>query len=155
MADYWLDVSTPVGILRLEATDSAITKLDVIKSPFKTPSHSNNLLKRAAKQLTEYFSGNRTKFDLPLESEGTDFQRQVWKALTRIPFGETRSYAQIAQAIGHPLAVRAVGGACHRNPLMIFVPCHRVVGANGSLTGFGGGIPMKEWLLSHEGITLS
>lgn len=101
-------------------------------------------------QLAEYFDGERTAFDLPLAPTGTAFQLAAWTALRAIPYGETRSYTAQARAIGHPTAVRAVGAANGRNPLGIVVPCHRVVGADGSLTGFGGGVDRKHWLLAHE-----
>ena len=150
---YQTDITTPVGILRLSASDDALTRIELVRraSPEKSP--LNDVLKRAVRELNEYFSGKRSSFSITVNFDGTDFQKRVWKALQRIPFGHTRSYGQIAHSIGKPAAVRAVGGACHRNPLMIIVPCHRVVGASGSLTGFGGGLPMKEWLLKHEGIT--
>ncbi len=102
------------------------------------------------KQLTEYEKGSRKVFDLPLHLKGTEFQLKVWNALLEIPYGETRSYQQIAQRIGHPKALRAVGGACNRNPIGIIVPCHRVIGKNGKLTGYAGGLFYKELLLNHE-----
>lgn len=102
------------------------------------------------KQLTEYEMGSRKIFDLPLHLIGTDFQKQVWNALLEIPYGETRSYQEIAIRIGKPKALRAVGGACNRNPIGIIVPCHRVIGKNGSLTGYAGGLSYKELLLNHE-----
>jgi methylated-DNA-[protein]-cysteine S-methyltransferase len=111
-------------------------------------------LEPAARQLAAYFAGERTSFDMPLDLHGTEFQRRVWQALLAIPFGETTSYGEIARRIGAPSAVRAVGGAVGRNPISIVVPCHRVVGSNGSLTGFGGGLDRKRWLLSHEGVEL-
>ncbi len=104
----------------------------------------------AERQLREYLSGDRRGFELALAPEGTPFQRQVWRALQRIPYGETRSYGAIAASIGRPGAARAVGAANHANPIAIVIPCHRVVGADGRLTGFGGGLPTKQWLLEHE-----
>src|SRR5262249_46745434 len=101
-------------------------------------------------QLTEYFGGGRAEFELPLLPEGTPFQRKVWNALCEIPYGETISYGELARRIGQPTAARAVGLANGSNPLPIVVPCHRVIGADGSLTGFGGGIERKRWLLAHE-----
>jgi methylated-DNA-[protein]-cysteine S-methyltransferase len=154
MTLYQIDISTPVGFLRLSADDDALTGIERVTRASKTGTPPNDVLQRAAQELADYFSGKRNRFSVPVKFDGTDFQEHVWKALQRIPFGETRSYGQIAHSIGKPAAVRAIGGACHRNPLMIIVPCHRVVGANGSLTGFGGGLPMKEWLLKHEGVTL-
>ena len=108
-------------------------------------------LPQTRRQIDEYFSGNRHAFQLDLDGQGTEFQQLVWRELTKIPYGETRSYAQIAEAIGRPAAVRAVGAANGRNPIPIVVPCHRVIGADGSLTGFGGGLEAKKWLLELEG----
>ena len=108
------------------------------------------LINEAYRQLSEYLLGERKRFDLPLKPQGTVFQQQVWKALCDIPYGETRSYKQIAEAIGNPKAVRAVGMANNRNPLLIVVPCHRVIGANGKLVGYGAGIDKKEFLLKLE-----
>jgi len=113
------------------------------------PHHS--ILAKADRQLGEYFAGRRRAFDLPLDFHGTDFQRQVWAALLTIPFGETRSYADIATQIGKPKACRAVGAANGRNPISIIAPCHRVVGASGALTGFAGGLDAKRYLLGLEG----
>ena len=109
-----------------------------------------SLIKEAYRQLSEYLIGERKSFDLPLNPRGTVFQQQVWKALCDIPYGETRSYKQIAEAIGNPKAVRAVGMANNRNPLLIVVPCHRVICANGKLVGYGAGIEKKEFLLKLE-----
>ena len=111
----------------------------------------NAVLRETARQLGEYFAGQRRTFDLPLDFVGTEFQRQVWAALLAIPFGETRSYRDIAQRIGNPQAVRAVGAANGRNPISIIAPCHRVIGASGSLTGFAGGLAAKQYLLALEG----
>jgi methylated-DNA-[protein]-cysteine S-methyltransferase len=108
------------------------------------------LTKEAARQLGEYFAGKRTAFDLPLAPRGTEFQMEDWKALQDIPYGETRSYSDIARAIGRPKAVRAVGMANNRNPISIIIPCHRVIGADGSLVGYGGGLELKKALLELE-----
>jgi methylated-DNA-[protein]-cysteine S-methyltransferase len=108
------------------------------------------LIKKAAAQLEEYFSGKRKKFSLPLDMRGTEFQMDVWRALQNIPYGETRSYKEIAEQVNRPKAVRAVGMANHRNPISIIVPCHRVIGRDGSLTGYGGGLPLKRYLLELE-----
>ena len=107
-------------------------------------------LRQAVDQLESYFTGERVQFTCPLDLHGTPFQLKVWNALTRIPYGETRSYAEIAREIEHPVAVRAVGAANGANPVAIIVPCHRVIGSNGSLTGYGGGLPTKAWLLDLE-----
>ncbi len=104
----------------------------------------------AITQLEEYFSGTRRDFELPLDLQGTEFQVSAWNALADIPYGQTASYGQQAASIGRPKAVRAIGGANGRNPVAIVLPCHRIVGADGSLTGFGGGIAVKKWLLDHE-----
>lgn len=108
------------------------------------------LLKEAGKQLQEYFEGKRKNFNLPLEPIGTEFQRKVWKALQAIPYGETRSYGEIAKMIENPKAARAVGMANNRNPISIFIPCHRVIGSNGKLVGYGGGLDIKKYLLNLE-----
>ncbi len=108
------------------------------------------LLAEARRQLEEYFAGSRRVFDLPLTPEGTAFQRAVWEALQAIPYGETRTYGQIAAAVGRPKAFRAVGGACHCNPIGIIIPCHRVVGSSGRLTGYAGGLDRKAALLALE-----
>lgn len=109
------------------------------------------ILREAARQLEEYFAGKRQRFELALDFAGTAFQRQVWAALLTIPFGQTRSYSDIARQIGNPSAVRAVGAANGRNPISIIAPCHRVIGASGRLTGFAGGMPAKQYLLALEG----
>jgi len=110
-----------------------------------------SILRETARQLGEYFAGTRQRFELALDFAGTEFQRQVWAALLTIPFGQTRSYSDIARQIGNPSAVRAVGAANGRNPISIIAPCHRVIGASGSLTGFAGGLPAKQYLLALEG----
>jgi methylated-DNA-[protein]-cysteine S-methyltransferase len=147
---------SPIGRLTLCSDGAALTGL-YMQAPSEHPSVEGwredpaaSPLREAATQLAEYFSGKRTTFELPLCLRGTEFQRRVWNALTEIPFGETRTYGQLARHIGNPAACRAVGLANARNPICVIVPCHRVIGADGSLTGFGGGLPRKEWLLRHE-----
>ena len=108
------------------------------------------VVERARKELDEYFDGDREEFDIPLRMFGTEFQRLVWAALSGIPYGETESYREVARSIGRPLAVRAVANACARNPLSIFIPCHRVVGSDGRLTGYAGGVEKKERLIAME-----
>jgi methylated-DNA-[protein]-cysteine S-methyltransferase len=120
-------------------------RLDVMMEDAKCP-----VLVETARQLREYFDGKRDRFNVPLDFVGTEFQRKVWHALLTIPFGETRSYSEIAQQIGKPAAVRAVGAANGRNPMSIIAPCHRVIGANGTLTGFAGGLKAKAFLLRLE-----
>lgn len=144
-------VQSPVGDLTLTEENGALTGLYFGRRSLEGEEGLTALLERASRQLEEYFAGKRKQFDLPLSLRGTEFQRQVWAALRDIPYGETRSYGQIAQAVGRPKAVRAVGMANHRNPISIIVPCHRVVGADGSLTGYGGGLENKKFLLALEG----
>jgi methylated-DNA-[protein]-cysteine S-methyltransferase len=151
-----LDIHTfvsPCGPLVLAARSDQLVQLHLPESSDPAPIGTERLtpiLKRTAKQLTEYFAGKRTTFELDLAAEGTAFQRLVWDALVTIPFGTTTSYGAIAHAIGRPAASRAVGAANGRNPIAIIVPCHRVIGSTGALTGFGGGLPMKQFLLAHE-----
>jgi methylated-DNA-[protein]-cysteine S-methyltransferase len=148
-------VPSPIGTLRLVATDAALTGVyfpseDGAAAPEARAVAAHPVLDQAARELDEYFQGKRRSFSTPLAGAGTAFQREVWRALGDIPFGQCRSYAEIAAAIGRPRAVRAVGAANGANPLSIFVPCHRVIGADGKLTGYGGGLPAKAWLLDHE-----
>ncbi len=146
-------VDSPIGRIRVVADGAAITRIEFPGEPGPPAADGagDPLLARAAAQLAEYFAGARRAFDLPLAPAGTPFQRAVWAALLRIPYGTTTSYAVIAAAIGRPAAVRAVGAANGRNPVPIVIPCHRVIGRDGSLTGYGGGLPIKERLLALEG----
>ena len=147
-------VASPIGMLTLTSNGSALTQLLMARDEQITaesvPAETDPVLATAREQLEAYFDMRLTQFDLPLEARGTEFQRRVWDSLKAIPFGETISYAELARRIDRPTAVRAVGAANGRNRLMIVVPCHRVIGADGSLTGFGGGIDRKRWLLDHE-----
>lgn len=146
-----LFLASPLGRIGIAENGRALT--DLFFGGEALPGavvRSTPLLERAAAQLEEYFAGTRTAFDLPLEAEGTPFQRRVWEALQEIPYGTTVSYARIAARAGNPRASRAVGAANRRNPLAIVVPCHRVVGADGSLTGYAGGLERKEFLLRLE-----
>lgn len=147
---YGKYVDIGVGKLYLAEENGAVTQVGGSKEPDDIL-RDTGLLCLAQKELFEYFAGKRKKFTIPFYAEGTEFQKKVWKALREIPYGETRSYGEIAKEVGSPKGARAVGMACNRNPVMIFIPCHRVIGANGSLTGFGGGLPMKEFLLKLEG----
>lgn len=149
-------IDSPVGPLMLAADDNALRHIE-----FRDNCHpadrrdwhggDNDVLQLAQRQLGEYFAGQRRVFELPLAPIGTEFQRAVWHALAGIPYGTTLSYAQLAQRLGNPTGTRAVGAANGRNPLPIVLPCHRVIGADGGLTGFGGGLPTKEFLLRLEG----
>lgn len=151
----FITFDTPVGLMGLRGEGRAVTELYLPGRPMPpVAQHESPVLRKAYEQLMEYFERKRKVFDFPMEPRGTEFQRRVWNALTEIPWGETRSYADIAAALGKPKAVRAVGGANHHNPIAIFIPCHRVVGKNGSLTGYGGGLPLKEYLLKLEGVSL-
>lgn len=143
----------PVGAITLAASDQALLwlKFGIREYPGAEPG-ANPVLEATARQLREYFAGDRRTFDLPLAPIGTDFQRRVWDALCAIPYGETCSYGALAQAIGNPKAARAVGMANNRNPISIIIPCHRVIGANGALVGYGSGLPIKETLLRLEGV---
>ena len=116
----------------------------------RTAIHDERAIDDVRRQVEEYCAGKRTEFELELAPEGTEFQRAVWDALLEIPYGETRSYGEIARAIGQPTAARGVGAANHANPIALIIPCHRVIGADGSLTGYGGGLPLKRALLAHE-----
>jgi len=145
--------NTKIGRIGIEENGTAITKLNFINKEVQEEiieEHETALLKEAIKQLNEYFDGKRKSFDLPLEPKGTEFQNKVWNALKEIPFGETRSYGEIAKIIGNEKASRAVGMANNKNPIAIIVPCHRVIGANGKLVGYAGGLDLKEKLLKLE-----
>ena len=157
MAHVYKHVATPVGVLKIVASDRGLSAIlwedddparvalgDAVEDP------SHHLLIAIETQLGEYFDGRRIAFDLPLDMVGTAFQKQVGAALLTIPFGETRSYAAIARQIGRPGAARAVGAATGRNPVSIIAPCHRVLGSTGALTGFAGGLAVKEHLLGFE-----
>jgi methylated-DNA-[protein]-cysteine S-methyltransferase len=154
--DIWYDyLATPIGKLLLAADVQGLREVwfetgKHQKAPDPAWKHDPSKLAFARSQLDEYFVGMRTTFDLPLHPIGTNFQVAVWQALAKIPYGTTISYGELAKRIGQPQAVRAVGAANGRNPLPIVLPCHRVIGANGSLTGFGGGLPTKRFLLAME-----
>ena len=149
---------TPVGVLTLIASDQGLRAIlwpkessrraGIANRPRRDPDHP--ILRQTATQLDEYFDGTRTAFNLPLALAGTRFQLAAWRALADIPFGSTTSYGQQAAALGIPTAARALGAANRANPVCIVLPCHRVIGADGSLTGFAGGLETKQWLLDHE-----
>lgn len=144
---------SPIGTLTLVSDGEAIVYLEFENNKYpapKFPKGEDAVIKQAKKELDLYFAGKLKDFTVPVKPEGTEFQRACWKALTKIPYGATRSYGEQASKIGKPKAVRAVGLANGRNPIPIIIPCHRVIGANGSLTGFGGGLPTKQFLLELE-----
>ena len=141
---------TPVGKLCIGEEDGVIVRTTWSKIPTEYILKETKLILQCKMQLDEYFRGERKTFDLPLAPKGTDFQKKVWNALQEIPYGETRTYGEIAAAVGNPKAARAVGMANHKNPIGIIIPCHRVVGADGKLVGYAGGMDKKEWLLQLE-----
>ncbi len=144
---------SPIGILEIVGTDQGILSVNFIENAavdLTAPVPLPAVIQECLKQLDEYFRGGRKSFSLSLSLSGTDFQERVWRRLLKIPFGQTASYRDLAEAVGSPGAFRAVGGANHRNPISIIVPCHRVVGHSGGLVGYGGGLWRKEWLLRHE-----
>lgn len=142
---------TPIGTLCMQSDGEAITALYVVKKEESDKEDNEDaVMKNAYQQLQEYFQGKRTEFDVPIHLEGTEFQKKVWNALCTIPYGVTCSYADIAKKIGNSKACRAVGGANNKNPVMIFVPCHRVIGANGAMVGYAPGVAIKEKLLCME-----
>jgi methylated-DNA-[protein]-cysteine S-methyltransferase len=152
-------LKTPIGVLQVAASEEGLvavvfpseTKRSYAKTKGPVPAQMH--LDRTVTALNDYFAGKRKDFaDLTLAPRGTDFQLSVWRALLKIPFGQTKSYGDIARAINNPKGVRAVGLANGKNPIPVIVPCHRVIGSNGTLTGFGGGLPTKKWLLQHEGV---
>ena len=149
--DVCMCIKTPVGDLLAVDSQGALTQLVFgCQPPPGCPMGQTPLLEETQRQLLEYFAGKRQQFDLPLRPEGTPFRQQVWQALLSIPYGQTRSYRDIAASVGAPRAVRAVGGANHHNPISIIIPCHRVIGADGSLRGYGGGTAIKTALLALE-----
>jgi methylated-DNA-[protein]-cysteine S-methyltransferase len=142
---------SPIGLIEIGATPDGIASLLFVERRGEGSAPSS-IVDEAVRQLREYFAGSRRQFDLPLDLTGTEFQRLVWRHLLTVPFGQTASYRDVAAAIGKPRAVRAVGAANGQNPISIIVPCHRIVGSDGRLVGYGGGLWRKEWLLKHEGL---
>ena len=157
MTLYYKEMNSPIGKLKLVANANALVAIlsererpNRLRLDVPNVDRQHPILVEAERQLSDYFAGKRTQFELPLEPGGTEFQKKVWRNLRRIPFGKTRSYGDIARTVGSPRASRAVGAACGKNPLSIVVPCHRVLGSNGALTGFGGGLETKAELLALE-----
>ena len=154
---FYKEIASPVGTLKLVASCDALVAVlwererpNRVKLDTMTLAPQQPILLAAERQLTEYFAGARTEFDLPLQPDGSEFQKRVWQALRKIPFGQTRSYLDLAKAVGSAKAARAVGAANGKNPLSIIVPCHRAIGSDGSLTGFAGGLETKAALLALE-----
>lgn len=151
-------LDTPLGLFEFMATDQGICQAifcgDAVSTNENVESKTNDITALCKQQLTEYFAGERKIFTVPLDPQGTEFQQSVWRCLNKIPFGELRSYGEIAKMLNKPKASQAVGGANGRNPITLIVPCHRVIGGNGSLTGYAGGIERKLWLLNHEGANI-
>ena len=154
---FWTVVDSPIDPLLLVGDETGLRELQM--APHEQPppgaERDDEALAPVAAQLADYFAGRRLAFEVPLAPVGTAFQRKVWLALREIPYGRTTTYGEIAAGLGRPTASRAVGLANGRNPLAVIVPCHRVIGANGALTGFGGGLSRKRWLLEHERTVLA
>ncbi|MAP53576.1 methylated-DNA--[protein]-cysteine S-methyltransferase [Altibacter sp.] len=148
MKTGWLE--SPIGLIQLEGTASGLAKVSFVSASEGMASEIPSELEEAAKQLTEYFAGDRSHFTIALAAEGTEFQKRVWKLLTQIPFGKTVSYQSMANRLGDPKVIRAAAAANGKNPIAILIPCHRVIGSDGSLTGYAGGLERKKWLLAHE-----
>ena len=143
-------INTPLGIAKLVGDENGLSAFTVLNSDEKLTDIIPEVLEDAVYQINEYFEGKREVFTLDLNPEGTDFQKRVWKALLEIPFGKTTSYLELSKTLGDIKAIRAVASANGKNPLWIIVPCHRVIGSDGSLTGYAGGLNRKQWLLEHE-----
>ena len=143
-------VQTPIGIAKLEGDEHGLAAISVLNVENKTTEIIPDVLEDAVYQLREYFEGKRQEFSLVLNPQGTDFQKSVWAALQEIPFGKTISYLELSKILGNVKAIRAVAAANGKNPLWIVIPCHRVIGSDGSLTGYAGGLHRKKWLLEHE-----
>ncbi len=143
-------IKTPMGFAKLEGDEFGLSNVTILDSEEKLTDVIPEELEDAVYQLNEYFEGKRTQFSLTLNPEGTDFQKKVWAALEQIPYGKTISYLELSKTLGDPKAIRAVAAANGKNPLWIIVPCHRVIGSDGSLTGYAGGLHRKKWLLEHE-----
>lgn len=149
---YVEKLNTPIGTLEISASDKGVCSVYFVAQAKST--NPNSITEATKMQLSEYFDSQRKHFELPLDTAGTEFQKSVWQALLNIEFGKTCAYQDIAQTLGNPKAVRAVGSANGKNPVSIIVPCHRVIGANGDLSGYAGGVDRKAWLLKHEGALL-
>ena len=143
-------INTPLGFTEIQGDENGISKIHVMNEDVEISTKIPKELKEAVLQLQDYFDGKRTTFTFPLNPSGTDFQKKVWNELLHIPFGKTCSYLELSKKLGDVKAIRAVASANGKNPLWIVIPCHRVIGTNGSLTGYAGGLWRKKWLLEHE-----
>jgi len=143
-------IKSPLGYTKIYGDAEGISQISILNSEEKETTVIPTVLEDCALQLQEYFDGSRTQFNLKLNAQGTDFQKRVWEALVNIPYGKTTSYLDLSKQLGDVKAIRAVANANGKNPLWIIVPCHRVIGSNGSLTGYAGGIHRKKWLIEHE-----
>ena len=150
MQTYRACYRSPIGPIEIVGSQKGILTITFVDNPFETDPSLPACMTQCLRQLDEYFSGRRQKFSIPLILEGTDFQIAVWRQLKKIPFGQTVSYGDVARAVDSPRAFRAVGNANNKNPIPLIIPCHRVIGHDGKLVGFGSGIWRKEWLLNHE-----
>ncbi|TSA28126.1 MAG: methylated-DNA--[protein]-cysteine S-methyltransferase [Ignavibacteriales bacterium] len=148
--NYKTFYKSPIGLIEIGGTENSITSLFFIDEEFNPDVKSNPYIEKYVEQLDEYFKGKRKIFGLNIQPEGTDFQKRVWDELLKIPYGETRSYMEITKILGDQKAIRAVANANGQNKISIIIPCHRVIGSDGSLTGYGGGLWRKKWLLEHE-----
>jgi methylated-DNA-[protein]-cysteine S-methyltransferase len=143
---------SPIGIIRIEETEETICSICALDEATEFLEPQTQVSKLAVQQLHEYFTGKRSIFDFPYHQNGTPFQQQVWQELSKVAFGTTQSYLQLAEQFGNPLAIRAIASANSKNKLWIVVPCHRIIGKNGDLTGYAGGLWRKKWLLQHEAV---
>lgn len=150
MPTHFITMYTPIGVLKLSSDEQHLQSISFDAEFVERVTQIPGVLIKAQQQLEEYFSGKRQTFDLPIDPEGTEFQRHVWSQVTAVSYGSTKSYLEIAREVGTANSCRAVGMANGRNPLPIIIPCHRIIGQNGKLTGYAGGLERKKWLLLHE-----
>ena len=151
----YITINSPIGLLRITGSDRCIFEIAFVEKATQSSSKPPKEVYKCATQLKEYFASKRKAFNLTLKPVGTDFQQSVWSELCKFPFGKTTTYAKQAEKFGNRKAIRAIGATNGKNPIPIVIPCHRVIGSNGNLTGYAGGIDKKEWLLKHEGVILN
>ncbi|HNV99583.1 MAG TPA: methylated-DNA--[protein]-cysteine S-methyltransferase [Chitinophagales bacterium] len=149
---YITSMQSPIGLIVIQANDEAIISVQFADTPLPVDEHVPNHVHECVRQLTEYFAGKRTAFTVPIQPEGTDFQENVWKVLQEIGYAGTSTYLELSKLLGDENKSRAVGAATGANPIAVIVPCHRVIGSDGSLTGYMGGLHRKQWLLEHEAL---